>query len=127
MTQKWRRTVSEIFWPPHNGHLEVPENKFRLVGGYFRTQKWRRTVSAISRQSPNTPPEVQKNSFCFTGGYFLLLSTFRIYHLCKEYSARTSRWLEFEGEGSLQSQKPKTSTPTSNSAGSGCFSPLDSI
>ena len=30
-----------------------------------------------------------------------------------KYSARTSRWLEFEGEGSPQSQKPKTSTPTS--------------
>ena len=28
-----------------------------------------------------------------------------------KYSARTSRWLEFEGEGSPQSQKPKTSTP----------------
>ena len=29
------------------------------------------------------------------------------------YSARTSRWLEFEVEGSPQFQKPKTSTPTS--------------
>ena len=30
----------------------------------------------------------------------------------ESHSARTSRWLEFEGKGSPQFQKPKTSTPT---------------
>ena len=32
----------------------------------------------------------------------------------ENHSARTSRWLEFEGKGSPQFQKPKTSTPTSS-------------